>query len=247
MAIAVVALVIPDVRRVGWLIVLSLIVAIAGVITGIVALVGISKSGHKVRRFRTAYAGTLLCVLAALWMFVFLCRPADRWVEHEPGMRCQANLRNISLGLSAYQDDYHGELPNTLEGAYQYMPAPSLYVCPNDRKPMLIPDSFRYKERFPDGGLKCSYHYVGRLSPETDKRVILMYENAGNHSYKYKGNRVHNRHAAFADFHTEALTEDEFQAGLRESLELVKQAGWHSYSPERKAEIEAFYTDRPPR
>ena len=165
-------------------------------------------------------------------------------IPMEADVACLSNLRNICLGMAMYQTDYADQYPETLQDVFQYMPVPKVFICPNDPKPMVIPDSFKHRKRFPDGGLKCSYHYVGRLSPETDERVILIYENTGNHVYE-KDDNLHVRNVVVADLHAETLPEDEFQARLRQSLKLVKQADWDSYSPERQAEIEAFYQDRP--
>ena len=229
----------PEVRRAGLLIVFGLIVAMAGVITGIVALIRASKSGHTVRELGTALGGILLSGFFGLFIIEF-AMPRGR--IYEP-LVCPSNLVGISTALSTYRDNDQDEFPDSIEGIYQYMPVPERYVCPYDRKPMVIPDSFRYKERFPEGGLKCSYHYVGRLSSQIDGGVILIYENAGNHSYEEKGNRGQGRHVIFADGHVDILPEELFQAWLRESLDLVKQVDWDSCSPERQAEIEAFYQD----
>jgi len=149
---------------------------------------------------------------------------------------CLANLRNISLGIAMYETDYNDQWPETLQDVFQYMPAPQVFVCPNDPQPMIIPDSLKHRERFPEGGLKCSYHYVGRLSAPVEPMTIILYEKSGNHE--------DGRTVAFGDLHAERLDEDTFQAYMQESLRLVKEADWDGYSDERKAEIEAFYAQR---
>jgi hypothetical protein len=175
--------------------------------------------------------------LAAIGMMSAMMMPAlaqARWQAR--GTQCQANLRNICLAIAMYETDYNDQFPETLQDMFQYMPVPKIFVCPNDPEPMLIPDSLKHRERFPNGGLKCSYYYVGRLSPPVDPMTIILYEKSGNHE--------DGRTVAFGDLHAERLDEDTFQANMEESLRLVKEKNWDGYSDERKAEIGAFYAQR---
>lgn len=84
-------------------------------------------------------------------------------------------------------------------------------------------------------GLKCSYHYVGNLTAG-DGTVIIAYDKRGNHR--------DGRNVLFADLHVVQIAESRLRSALQESLRAVKRQDWEGYSPERRAEIEAFYADR---
>ncbi len=132
------------------------------------------------------------------------------------------NLCDVGIAITLYRNDNAGEYPATLADLVpKYVPARKL-VCPGDENPMTIA-----------GDIKCSYHYVGKLLPNVPVRVIIVHDKAGNHEG--------GRNALFADAHVEWMEEDEFQATMKQSLELLKREGWDKYSPEQQKAIEAFY------
>ncbi len=149
----------------------------------------------------------------------------------EPGPKsrkadCKRNLRHIGVGIVFYRNDNADEFPATLANLYpKYMEART-FVCPGDENPRTLA-----------GDIKCSYHYVGKLLPHAPDTAIIVYEKAGNHEG--------GRHVIVADGHVKWIEEDEFEARMKQSLELLKGEGWDKYSPEQQKAIEAFYAGQP--
>ena len=136
---------------------------------------------------------------------------------------CLNNLRQLSGSLALYHAD-HGKYPEKLEDLCPQYAQQMILLCPSDRNPMTI-----------GKGLKCSYHYVGNLTAG-DGTVIIAYDKRGNHR--------DGRNVLFADLHVVQIAESRLRSALQESLRAVKRQDWEGYSPERRAEIEAFYADR---
>lgn len=138
---------------------------------------------------------------------------------------CKSNVKQLGLGIMMYTMDYDENLPQKLEDLYDdYISADNIFVCPTDTSPMEI-----------GKGLKCSYHYVGRLSKLTDPSVIILYDKRGSHDG--------GRNVLFYDGHVEWVAEWQLKDRLQESFELVRKAGWENLPAERKKAIERFYTD----
>jgi hypothetical protein len=215
--------------------------SIPGLILGIVSLVRIRRSRGALGGRGFAIAGTIVSVVFILLGFLGALRLARALGGVKvivQAARCSTNLHFIGTGIAAYKEASGGQLPDGLEDLWpEHLKSPDVLLCPADQEPMTIGED-----------LKCSYHYVGPISLAAASKLILVYEKEGNHVIPGgSGSQISGRGVLFADGRVEFLSEDDFQARLRESLELVKQADWDSYSPERRAEIEAFYTYRPPR
>jgi len=218
--------------------------SIPGLILGIVSLVRIRRSRGALGGRGFAIAGTIVSVVFILLCFLGfmgalrLARGLGGVKVIVQAARCSTNLHFIGTAIAAYKEAAGGQLPDGLEDLWpEHLKSPDVLLCPADQEPMTIGED-----------LKCSYHYVGPISLVAASKLILVYEKEGNHVIPGgSGSQISGRGVLFADGRVEFLSEDDFQARLRESLELVKQAAWDSYSPERRAEIEAFYTYRPPR
>ena len=203
------------------------VTGILGLMLGTAALVKTSRRRDSLRGRGFAVGGTILsgavvatCIVLAT---IGIRTAVDRWNQ----FACGGNLSLMSDCLAVYEARHDDEMPAGLEGLFpEYVTDVRFFRCRGDKKPVIIGQN-----------IKCSYHYVGRLSPDVDRRVIVICEDAGHHRDL--------RNVVYADNHLESLHEDEFWMELKQSLELVKQADWDSYSPERQAEIEAFYQGRP--
>jgi prepilin-type processing-associated H-X9-DG protein len=135
---------------------------------------------------------------------------------------CSSNLRQIGLGLTVYKTE-RGRWPERLAAlSPDYLQGAAVFRCPTDPHP----------ERT-EGGVPMSYRYVGRLRPQLEPEVILVFDKRGNHP--------DGRNVLFADTHVEFLSEPEFARRMQRSLELLKEAGWDEYGPERQEKIEEFY------
>jgi len=165
--------------------------------------------------------------LSAVLIACFACKPPiERAREGVGGAPTSNDLRVIGDGILMYEND-HGKFPDTLDDLLPgYLSSERVLVCPRDEAPMTI-----------GKGLKCSFHYVGPLRTR-DERVVIAYDKRGN----TKGGR----NVLFMDHHVEWIAEADFGRALQESLEIVKQKEWDKYSPERRAAIEAFHSDKPP-
>jgi len=136
--------------------------------------------------------------------------------------RCQDNMNTIGFAVNRYRIDKEKN-PGTLAGLCPGYLSPYQLLCPADKDPMTI-----------EKNLRSSYHYVGRLDPDSEASVIIAYENAGNHEG--------GRNVLIYWGRAEWLSEKQFRERLQQSLRLLKKNNWDKYSTERQKEIEAFYT-----
>jgi len=187
---------------------------------GAIVLKG-EENGLAIEGFSPVGAASGLLLPAALFPALGRARGEARKAV------CKSNVKQLGLAISMYSNDHDEQCPPKLEDLFdQYITARKIFICPQDSKPMAI-----------GKGLKCSYRYVGQLSKRTDPQVLVAYDKRGNHP---KG-----RNALFYDGHVEWIAEGALRPRLQQSLALVKKVEWDKYTPDRQAEIEAFYAGTP--
>ena len=128
-----------------------------------------------IRRFGNATASftlvELLVVIAIIGILISILAPATMKVR-EKGRRvkCQSNLHQISLAISAYVSDHNEQYPPSLDVLYkQYIDDLSVFKCPSSAHP--VPSS-------PSAG---DYAYHTGLSPASPSTEPLAEDKDGNH------------------------------------------------------------------
>ena len=113
----------------------------------------------------------LLVVIAIIGILVGLLAPGAMKIR-EKGRRvkCQSNLHQIYLAISAYRDDHNEQFPNSLDELYDhYIDDLNVFKCPTSGHP--VPAA-------PSGG---DYEYHAGLSPGSRSTESLVEDKAGNH------------------------------------------------------------------
>jgi len=209
-----------------------------GVVLAGLALARVRSSGDEQREKKRARFGMILSILGIVGgTLLFTAGAAVR--RNVLAGDCSANLRQLGIALSLYSMDNGEILPPDLQTAEQYLLyvdvrsmnpyyAFNAMVCPADRSPIRYPSGFR-----------TSYRYVGSLPAPAvwqPGEVIVAYEHA----------KIHRgiRGVTCLDGHAEFVPEKELDAKLQESLASLRESVWDELSPERRREIEAFYTEQ---
>ena len=113
----------------------------------------------------------LLVVIAIIGILIGILAPGAMKVR-EKGRRvkCQSNLHQIYLAISAYRDDHNEQYPPSLDALYnQYIDDLQVFKCPTSANP--VPSA-------PSGG---DYVYHAGLSPAVGSTEPLAEDKAGNH------------------------------------------------------------------
>ena len=135
-----------------------------------------AATGAKPRRRASAFTLIeLLVVIAIIAILAALILPAvAKAREKARQAHCTNNLRQFSISLIMYRDDYNGRNPDWLSSLYPtYIPETNLYLCPSDKsrgreggKPDGVPEAIigdQYAETDDNVGRNgihaCSYLY----------------------------------------------------------------------------------------
>ena len=113
----------------------------------------------------------LLVVIAIIGILIgFLAPGAMKIREKGRRVKCQNNLHQIYLAISAYRDDHNEQYPSSLDELYDhYVDDLQVFKCPSSAKP--VPSA-------PAGG---DYEYHPGLSPSARSTEPLLQDRDGNH------------------------------------------------------------------
>jgi hypothetical protein len=174
-----------------------LLFGLIGLILGIAALVGISKSGGRIGGQGLAIAGTCLSG-ASLLLFVLslaMLLPALAAArERARRTKCTSNLKQIGYGVHLYSTDWYDRFPDSVEKLIEA----NIIM---DREVLRCPSSST-----PPGGSECGYGYVTGVHPVFPVDCVVAHDKSGNH--------LDGRNVLFVGGNVEWMTEAAFQEAL---------------------------------